>query len=442
VKSDVKSDLNSDVKGIVKSTARKVLIVEDSPIVAKILLHIAKQELNFEVLLASTFAEARQLCEQQRENIFAALVDLNLPDAPDGEVVDYTLEQKIPTIVLTGSFDDKRREKLLSKGIVDYVTKEGRYSYKYAIKAINRLEKNQFVKVLVVEDSKVMRKHIVNLLSRHQFEIYQAVDGIDAIKVILEHPDIRLLITDYNMPNMDGFELVKNLRCKYEKFDLIIIGLSAAGESNLSAKLIKTGANDFLSKPFNPEEFYCRINHNIEALDLVDQIRDSANRDYVSGLYSRRYFFEQSESLYATAHASSSPLSLAVISLDDFKRVNDSLGPEVGDQVLKHFAQVLEESLSRFLVARSSGKEFYVLMAGLSNDKAITLIDRVRTVVADESFSHQQKKIRITFSAGVSSQLGERMGDQVAAAEHCLLRAKQAGKDVVMGDDDEEDNDS
>ncbi|MFT5421176.1 MAG: diguanylate cyclase (GGDEF)-like protein [Candidatus Endobugula sp.] len=436
------SDVNSDVKNGVKSTATKVLIVEDSPIVAKILLHIAKQELNFDVILASTFAEARQICEQQREDIFAALVDLNLPDAPDGEVVDYTLEQKIPTIVLTGSFDDKRREKLLSKGIVDYVTKEGRYSYKYAIKAVNRLEKNQFVKVLVVEDSKVMRKHIVNLLSRHQFEIYQAVDGIDAIKVILEHPDIRLLITDYNMPNMDGFELVKNLRCKYEKFDLIIIGLSAAGESNLSAKLIKTGANDFLSKPFNPEEFYCRINHNIEALDLVDQIRDSANRDYVSGLYSRRYFFEQSESLYATAHANSSPLSLAIISIDDFKQVNDSLGPEIGDLVLKQFAQVLEKSLSRFLVARSSGKEFYILMAGLSNDKAITLIDHVRAVVASESFSHQEQKIGITFSAGVSSQLGERIGDQVAVAENCLLRAKQAGKDVVMGDDNDEEEDS
>jgi diguanylate cyclase (GGDEF)-like protein len=436
----VNSDVNSDVKNGVKSTATKVLIVEDSPIVAKILLHIAKQELNFEVLLASTFAEARQICEQQREDIFAALVDLNLPDAPDGEVVDYTLEQKIPTIVLTGSFDDKRREKLLSKGIVDYVTKEGRYSYKYAIKAVNRLEKNQFVKVLVVEDSKVMRKHIVNLLSRHQFEIYQAVDGIDAIKVILQHPDIRLLITDYNMPNMDGFELVKNLRCKYEKFDLIIIGLSAAGESNLSAKLIKTGANDFLSKPFNPEEFYCRINHNIEALDLVGQIRDSANRDYVSGLYSRRYFFEQSEPLYATAHANSSPLSLAIISIDDFKQVNDSLGPEIGDQVLKQFSQVLEKSLSRFLVARSSGKEFYILMAGLSNDKAITLIDHVRAVVASESFSHQEKKIGITFSAGVSSQLGERIGDQAAVDENCLLRAKQAGKDVVMGDDDEEDD--
>jgi diguanylate cyclase (GGDEF)-like protein len=424
----------------VKSTANQLLIVEDSAIVAKILLHVVKQELDFNILLAKTFAEAKQLCEQHRGTIFAALVDLNLPDAPDGEVVDFTLEQKLPTVVLTGSIDNVRREKLLSKGIVDYVTKEGKYSYQYAVKAIQRLVKNQSIKVMVVEDSKTMRNHIVNLLSRHQFEIYEAVDGVDAIKVIIKHPDIQLLITDYNMPNMDGFELVKNLRCKYEKFDLVIIGLSAEGDNGLSAKLIKTGANDFLRKPFNPEEFYCRINHNIESLDLIAQIRDSANRDYVTGLYSRRYFFEQSETLRATAEANESPLALAVISLDDFKKVNDHYGPEVGDSILKQFALRVEKILSRFLLARSSGKEFYCLMNGLSNEKAVTFLDQVRKIIASEVFSAGEDTLSITLSSGVSNQLGTRTSDQVSIAEDCLQRAKQAGKDIVMGDDDEDED--
>ncbi len=417
---------------------QKVLIVEDSAIVAKILLHLARQELQYDILLATTFTEARMLCDEHKNNIFTAIVDLNLPDAPDGEVVDHTLSLGIPTIVLTGSFNDEKREKLLAKGIVDYVTKEGRYSYQYAINAVRRLEKNRSIKVLVVEDSKTMRNHIVNLLSRHQFQILQAVDGMDAVKVILEHPDIQLLITDYNMPNMDGFELIKNLRSKYEKFDLVIIGLSSQGEGNLSVKFIKTGANDFLTKPFNPEEFYCRINHNIESLDLIAQIRDSANRDYVSGLYSRSYFFTQSEAPYQEAQSNQTPLALAVISIDDFKLVNDEVGPVVGDKILALFSKVLEESLSRFLVARSCGKEFYVLMAGLSNDKASTLINHVRGLVAAEVFSCDGHNVSLTFSAGVSNQLGERINDQLALAEACLFRAKQAGKDIVMGDDEDE----
>ncbi|MFT7389492.1 MAG: diguanylate cyclase (GGDEF)-like protein [Candidatus Endobugula sp.] len=428
--------MNSPVN---KSTANNILVVEDSLLVAKILLHLMQQELDFNILLATTFAQAKQLYEQHKGDIFAALVDLNLPDAPDGEVVDYTLACKIPTVVLTGSIDNARREKLLSKGIVDYVTKEGKYSYQYAVKTIQRLQKNQYIKVMVVEDSTTMRKHIVNLLSRHQFEIYQAVDGIDAIKVILQHPDIQLLITDYNMPNMDGFELVKNLRSKYEKFDLVIIGLSAEGDNGLSAKLIKTGANDFLRKPFNPEEFYCRINHNIESLDLIAQIRDSANRDYVSGLYSRRYFFEKSEMQREKSQASGSPLSLAIISIDDFKLVNDNYGPKIGDSILKQFSSLIEKALSRFVIARSSGKEFYCLMSGLSNDKAVTLLEQVRKIVSAEAFTTIDGKLSLTFSAGVSNEIGSYTSDQVSVAEACLQRAKQAGKDIVMGDDEGDD---
>ena len=413
----------------------KVLIAENNPIVAKVLLHIAKQELDFELLLATTFEDVKVLFEQYQGSIFAALVDANLPDAPNGEVVDLSLSYHIPTIVLTGDIDDKRREQLLAKGIVDYVAKDGRYSYQYAVRAIRRLEKNQSIKVLVVEDSSTTRKYITKLLSCHKFEIYQAVDGRDAIKVILEHPDIRLLITDYNMPNMDGFELVKTLRSQYEKFDLVIIGLSAEGERSLSAKFIKTGANDFLSKPFNPEEFYCRINHNIESLDLIEQIKDAANRDYVSGLYSRCYFFEKSEVPYQLAKNEESPLALAIVSIDDFKAINDHYGMATGDRILKQFAQMIEHSLPNFLVARSSGKEFYVLMPGLSSDKAMMLIDSLRGNVMDAIFLKGEENVRMTFSAGVSSDLGERINDHIVAAEACLQRAKQAGKNIVVSDD-------
>ena len=179
---------------------QKILIVEDSDIVAKVLLHIAKQELQYELLLAKTLAEAQAYYEQHSDTLFAALVDLNLPDAPDGEVVDFTLSKKLPTIVLTGSYDEERREALLKKGIVDYVTKESKFSYRYAVRAVNRLKANESIQVLVVEDSKTMRKYIVNMLKCHQFTVFEAEDGVEAIKVLLANPGIKLLITDYNMP--------------------------------------------------------------------------------------------------------------------------------------------------------------------------------------------------------------------------------------------------
>jgi diguanylate cyclase (GGDEF)-like protein len=420
---------------------QKILIVEDSPIVAKILLHLAKQELEFEIILAMSFAETRAKFEEHDGDFFAAIVDLNLPDAPDGEVVDFTLEKKLPTIVLTGSFDEKRRETLLAKGTVDYVTKEGRYSYLYALRLINRLHANMAIKVLVVEDSTTTRNVICNMLKRHLFKVVSAVDGIDAIKVFLANPDIKLLITDYNMPNMDGFELVKNIRCKYEKFDLIIIGLSAESEGSLSARFIKTGANDFLTKPFNPEEFYCRINHNIESLELVEKIRDVSNRDYLTGLYSRRYFFQKGEILWQQAKESGGQLSLAVLNIDNFKQVNDQHGNIFADNILKKISDILNKTLFRFLVARSSGNEFFILMQGLDDDKAAVLVDKIRVIISREVFTFENEEVLVTCSGGVAHSLTDRLIDQVAIAEDLVLSAKEAGKNIVFSEDVEAVND-
>src|SRR6187431_2141866 len=120
---------------------KKILVVEDSEMVMKVLRHLVhSSSLAYDAVYATTLAQATELYQQSPQEFFAALVDLNLPDAPDGEVVDFTLSKKIPTIVLTGSYDEKRREQLFNKGIVDYVTKEGRYAYSKAIGMINRLE--------------------------------------------------------------------------------------------------------------------------------------------------------------------------------------------------------------------------------------------------------------------------------------------------------------
>jgi diguanylate cyclase (GGDEF)-like protein len=417
-------------------TIKKILVIEDSPIVSKIVRHVLKGDSSIKAYYAADFAQSKKLYDEHKGELFAALVDLNLPDAPDGEVVDYMLEQGVPTIVLTGSYDDERREKLLAKGIVDYVIKEGRYSYDYAVNLVNRLSKNQDVKVLVVDDSDTSRNHICELLKRHLFQVVSATNGIEAIKVLLDNPDIKLLITDYNMPVMDGFEMVQNIRHKYEKSDLVIIGLSSEGQSSLSAKFIKNGANDFLQKPFNQEEFYCRVTHNVESLELIAQIRDAAHRDHLTGLFNRRYFFERGEEMYNHAQASATPLSAVVLDIDYFKNVNDTHGHEGGDLVLKQVSEVLDEALGRFLVARTGGEEFFALLPGLDSDKAVAYIDKVRSIVANTPIDiGEDEPVYITFSAGVSARLSTTLDDQLNIADEHLYRAKEAGRNLVIGDD-------
>jgi len=417
---------------------KKILVVEDSEMVMKVLRHLMQTQ-HYQSIYATSLAEARQAFDEHQGDFFAALVDLNLPDAPDGEVVDFTLSKKIPTIVLTGSYDEKKRELLFNKGIVDYLTKEGRYAYAKAVSMIQRLEKNQSITVLVVDDSDMSRKHVVSLFKRHLYQVLQAEDGVDAIKVMLENPDVKLLLTDYNMPKMDGFELVRNLRYKYDKTDLIMIGVSGESSEALSAKFIKHGANDFLRKPFLPEEFYCRITHNIEFLELVEENSFNASHDHLTGLYHRAQFFNLGREQHKLAVEKQGQMAVVVINIDQFSRVNEKHGNEFGDYALKHIAQSLQQMLGRFLLARADADDFYILMSGLDNEKVLALITKVKQLFATETLSIQGEEFHFSFSAGVTNMLGISLDQQVAKALMLMMRAKDAGGNMVIGDDDEED---
>lgn len=403
--------------------------------VLKVIKHVLGKSEHFIPFYAESFAEAQALVEAEKGEFFAAVVDLNLPDAPNGEVVDFALSQQLPTVVLTGSFSPERRSELLAKGVVDYVTKEGRYSYEYVLQLVHRLIKNENIPVLVVDDSTTGRKYISNLLKLHRYQVYEAKDGVDAIKVLLENDGIRLLITDYNMPRMDGCQLVQNIRGKYEKTDVVVIALSGEGEEALSARFIKAGANDFLRKPFNQEEFICRITHNVEMLEMIEQIQDSANRDYYTNAYNRYYFFERGEQMLAQAQEKNVPVAGVVIDLDGFKEINQQFGNEVGDLVMKEVAKIFMKAFERFLIARSDGQEFYGLMLGLDQNKALAFVEKVRQVMGTVYIAALDKEIPITFSAGVSNQIVNSVDHLIKAAHLCLDRAKEAGGDLVFGDE-------
>jgi diguanylate cyclase (GGDEF)-like protein len=411
-----------------------VLVVEDSPIIIKILKKLISDIGGFKPFYATSLAEATAMIDQSSQKFFAAIVDLNLPDAPSGEVVEYVLANDIPTIVLTGSYDEKKRESFFSAGIVDYVVKESRFSYEYAIQLVHRLEKNQSINVLVVEDSLSSRNFIRKLLEKHLFNVYEAENGVEAVEMLTSNPDIHLMITDYNMPEMDGFELITHIRRKMDKSSLIIIGLSSEGDAHLSAKFIKNGANDFLKKPFIHEEFHCRINHNIEEMELLNQVKDIANKDYLTGLFNRRHFYTQSDKIIAQYQSSGTPISACLIDIDHFKRVNDTYGHDIGDLALLHVANILKEKFESFYPARFGGEEFAVLFPRLDAEKAAQLVDHVRQMLEGSPIEVGEEDVFLTFSAGIALFKND-MDETLKEADERLYRAKEAGRNIVIYDD-------
>jgi CheY-like chemotaxis protein len=153
----------------INTTKRTILVVEDSKMFTRILSISIKACTDFDVVVAESYAELIELIESKKYTFFDSLLDLNLPDAPDGEIVDYVLAQGIPAIVFTGKFDDDLRDHMLSKGIVDYVLKESPSNIEYIISLIKQLSRNSVIKVLVVDDSKTARNYIKKLLAIYRF---------------------------------------------------------------------------------------------------------------------------------------------------------------------------------------------------------------------------------------------------------------------------------
>ncbi|MGE4295036.1 MAG: response regulator [Campylobacterales bacterium] len=251
-----------------------ILVVEDSAAFSKMLCSEIRKR-GFEARAAYSRTEARALLEKG-ERFFAAMLDLGLPDAPDGEVVDEVLAYDIPSIVLTGMFDPSTRALMDSKPIVDFVLKQGFEDIYYAMRILDRIYKNREVTALVVDDSRTTRALLVSHLSTQLLNVIEATNGREALQMLEKHPEISLVVTDYNMPDMDGFELTRQLRKQKSKEELAIMAVSSSDHPDISSRFLKYGANDFLSKPFTKEELISRVHLNIGMLEAIAAQRAAA----------------------------------------------------------------------------------------------------------------------------------------------------------------------
>ena len=217
-----------------------------------------------------------------------------------------------------------------------------------------------------------------------------------------------------------------------------MIGVSGESNEALSAKFLKHGANDFLRKPFHPEEFYCRIIHNLEYLELNEKIAESTDRDSLTNLHHRQYFFNAARDSYLAAQDKSLPLALAVINVDNFRAINDKYGYEWGDFALKYIANGLHNMLERFLLCRADGDSFFVMMPGLDNEKAEAFLSSARQLFSAGECMIADEARHFFISVGVTNNLKNGLDGQVRHATKLMHLAKDAGGNMVLNDEDEE----
>lgn len=327
----------------------------------RLLAESLSQKIQCETLLARDLTQAKQILMHAERRFCVAVCDLNIIDGTAEHVVELMSKFSIPIIAIASTYSEELSAALFKMGVVDFVLKDSVNHVQYVCDLAYRIRLNSKTKVLLVDDSNTWRQILKFYLLQQNLCVLTANDGQQALQLLDQNPDVKLLITDYEMPKMNGDELVLEVRKKLGKADLAIIGVSGAADGKVSARFLKSGANDFINKPFFYEEIFCRVSQNLEMIELIQSNRQVLTSDVLTGLHNRVYFFEEGEKRVQLSLQNGRNLALAIIEIEHYKNVNEQFGHVWGDLVLKNVAQQLLHNFSKDLCARVGGGEFALL---------------------------------------------------------------------------------
>ncbi len=421
----------------------KILVVEDTKFFSSILKQSLESELGISVIVAETMKSAELILSVRRDDFFLALLDLTLPDAHGDQIVQLAKNYNLPSIIFSSTLTDEIYNKMNEYDVVDYVVKDNPSALEYVLSLVNRYRNNKNINVLLVDNVDIQLKLLSHILKSYNLNVVTAQNGVEALDIVekaSKHDDtkISLVITDYEMPEMNGFDLILKLRKKWSKSKLGIIGYTGTDNKTISARFLKFGADDFIKKPFQPEEFKSRISQNLNNLEQIQKLHFSATRDYLTGMYNRRYFFHKALPLYDKYKENNTPLIVAMIDVDHFKNVNDTHGHAIGDEVLVKVAGVLsDETREEDLIARFGGEEFCLISTGLAPDVIGNYLNHIRVKLSELEFESEVSKFKITASIGATLIKYETLDEMIIQADDCLYAAKEGGRNrVIISDDD------
>ena len=410
----------------------KVLIIDDSISICNSLKNLIEDDIDTDIFVAKSMKESSTCILKERAKFDVILADLGLPDAPNGEIIDFISKFNIPIVVLTGTSNIDIEEKFRNKNIVDYIIKDGISALNYASMIVKRIIYNKKVKILVVDDSKSFVLRTIDLLKRYKINALFAYNGKEALQILNENSDIKIVLTDYLMPEMNGLELTKEIRKTYKKDELSIVVTSNDTSRKIPAKFLKYGANDFLYKGFSNEEFFARINSNIEILELFDEIKNKANKDYLTGLYNRRYLFDGGKKIYEDCKANNKPFAIAIIDIDNFKMINDTYGHDIGDIAIKEVAKVLNKNISSSaVISRLGGEEFCLCFYNRSEKEVALLLEYVRKDFEKNIIRFKDIEFQYTISIGYTFELSKNIDSMISNADKYLYVAKEDGRNRI-----------
>lgn len=447
----------------------RILVTDDNPLNVKLLSAKLAREY-YTVVTAENGLQAVEKAATDKPDLI--LLDVMMPEM-DGfeacrQIKANPATQGIPVVMVTALSDVQDRVRGLDAGADDFLTKPiNDIALMARVRSCLRLKSlmdewrmregtgamtgdldedgMRSGQIILLDDSPhdqdIVRKHI-----NHIGMTCHPISKMEEIEPLLERERIHVIMMNLNMQSEDGLRICANLKANEATRYVPVVVYADESELSKIAKALDIGANDYIFKPVDPHELQARLRTQIRHKRTYDRLRLSYEKnmtmaitDSLTGVHNRHYLEKNMPRLFERSKANSKPISVAMLDIDFFKKINDSYGHHVGDQVLQELVRRLNACIRFFdIVVRMGGEEFALIMPETPYAAAINAGERLRAAVSNTPFSIQDPKLElaVTMSVGVSgSDDGQDTAEvMLRKADAALYKAKETGRNKVVGE--------
>jgi len=307
------------------------------------------------------------------------------------------------------------------------------------------IEDNSKALILIVDDLPQNLQVLGSILRKNKYQIAVATNGQQAIDILKNiSPDLILL--DVMMPGIDGHEVCRRLKKQDSTKDISIIFLTAKSETDDIVKGFELGAVDYITKPFNATELLARVRTHIELkknrdviLNLIDKLEEKnrileklAVTDGLTRCYNHSHIIDRLGHEICAAFRHSDPLSITMFDIDFFKKINDTYGHQVGDEVLVKVTDKIKDVLREIdIIGRYGGEEFLVVMRKTDREGCYIASERIRKQVEALTWEHENLHVTISGGIGVLENESENAASMIKRADECLYISKENGRNRI-----------
>lgn len=427
----------------------RILIVDGSTVSREILSRILQSEITqVEVDNCKSGADAIQRLDKNHYDLITTA--LMLPDM-DGLALCRNIRNShahkyTPVIVVSGDADERLLQEGFKAGVTDYFDKSNGYkAFGDFIKSFIQRNSSLVGHVLFIEDSKTAAAVICDILERHGLKVTHADSAEFALELLEkqrydEHTEdpIDLVITDFYLQgDLTGGDLLHAIRTRfhYSQQELPVLVITGNDDQKTQVEVFHAGGNDFVTKPILEEVIMARIRllllirHQFEALkQQAENMRWIAATDSLTGVRSKRYLVDNGEEFIQ--NTANQPVWAVIIDLDNFKKINDSLGHITGDHVLAELGSKLNQSFPEDMVVRFGGEEFSILMKKQNLKEALKKTEKLRKEIE----KLKPANVELTISVGLASMQDHpdsNLTQILALADKALFQSKDTGRNRV-----------